>query len=178
MANSRRSKHEVYVAGGVGRGSKSDVVRCKKHPKHRQSPGVCSLCLKEKLYQLSNNSWSRATSYTTRSSDCSTSSSLSSYYSSSSASSYSTPAPSYRYMTQGKGSLSMSFVVSANNVLKKSRSLAFAPRTSRRRREHSDGVDEKKKGGFWSKLLLRHRSKRTDETSFMHSRTVRESKVQ
>ena len=37
--------------------------QCKKHPKHRQCPGVCSLCLSEKLSKISsnnNNSRSRA----------------------------------------------------------------------------------------------------------------------
>ncbi|GAB2271336.1 hypothetical protein Dimus_006177 [Dionaea muscipula] len=28
------------------------TLLCKKHPKHRQSPGVCSLCLTEKLVKL------------------------------------------------------------------------------------------------------------------------------
>lgn len=169
MANLRRSKREVGVVAG-GQGSKSDAVRCKKHPKHQQSPGVCSLCLRERLCQLSTNSWSRATSTATRSPDCSSSSSLSSYYSSSYSSSSSTPLASYRYATQ----------VSANNVLKKSRSLAFVPRMFRLRDGGVNG-DEKmknKKGGFWSKLLLRPRSKRLEETAFVHSRTVRESRVQ
>ncbi|XP_010521295.1 PREDICTED: uncharacterized protein LOC104800226 [Tarenaya hassleriana] len=31
----------------------SAMGQCKKHPKHRQSPGVCSLCLNQKLSRLS-----------------------------------------------------------------------------------------------------------------------------
>ncbi|KAF3445919.1 hypothetical protein FNV43_RR11096 [Rhamnella rubrinervis] len=173
MPNFRRSsKHEI---GGF-RGSKSDGP-CKKHPKHRQSPGVCSLCLKERLRQLSATSWSRATSTTTRSS-CSTSSSLSSCYSLSSASSCSSPSLSYAYRfgMQGKTG-SMSLVMSANNVLKKSRSLAFVPRM---RRRDGGGGDKKKGRGFWSNLLLRPASnKRMEENdnTFMQSRTVRERTV-
>ncbi|KAJ8433794.1 hypothetical protein Cgig2_025957 [Carnegiea gigantea] len=30
--------------------------QCKKHPKHRQSPGVCSLCVSEKLTRISATS--------------------------------------------------------------------------------------------------------------------------
>lgn len=174
MPNLRRSsKHEI---DGF-RGSKSDG-RCKKHPKHRQTPGVCSLCLKERLCQLSATSRSHAASTTTRSS-CSTSSSLSSYYSSSSASSCSSPSLSYSYpfVTQEKTG-SMSFVMGANNVLQKSRSLAFVPRMRRRDGSGGGGDDHKKKGrGFWSKLFLRRTSKRMDQdnnnSTFMQSKTVR-----
>ncbi|CAA7027249.1 unnamed protein product [Microthlaspi erraticum] len=33
--------------------SSDNSYSCKKHPKHRQSPGVCSLCLSESLSKLS-----------------------------------------------------------------------------------------------------------------------------
>ncbi|KAL1225810.1 hypothetical protein V5N11_021027 [Cardamine amara subsp. amara] len=33
--------------------SDNKYYSCKKHPKHRQSPGVCSLCLNESLSKLS-----------------------------------------------------------------------------------------------------------------------------
>ncbi|ESQ34549.1 hypothetical protein EUTSA_v10009293mg [Eutrema salsugineum] len=33
--------------------SDSNYSICKKHPKHRQSPGICSLCLNESLSKLS-----------------------------------------------------------------------------------------------------------------------------
>lgn len=33
--------------------SSSDNYSCKTHPKHRQSPGICSLCLNESLSKLS-----------------------------------------------------------------------------------------------------------------------------
>ena len=136
--------------------------KCKKHPKHKQAPGVCALCLSERLSQLSTGS-SRRTSTTAGSSCCSSSlSSVSSYYSSSSASTCSSP-------TMHRSTASISFLLSGKNVLTKSRSLAFAPRIK-------SGVDndnnKKKKGGFWSNLL-RPRTKRKEE-SLMHSRTMRE----
>ena len=157
----------------MGRPKKADVNKCKKHPKHQQSPGVCSLCLKERLTQLSNSSSSRKNSTTTGSSCCSsTSSSLSSYYSSSSASSCSSPTMHrYRFEKEAGKSASISFLLNGKNVLTKSRSLAFIPRMK-------SGVDndndKKKKGGFWSNLL-RPRSKRKEETNLTHSRTMRET---
>ncbi|EOA36560.1 hypothetical protein CARUB_v10011701mg [Capsella rubella] len=57
------------------------AVFCKKHPKHRQSPGVCSLCLNEKLSLFMKAASSRGRPRSLSSS--STSSSLSSYCSSS-----------------------------------------------------------------------------------------------
>ncbi|GLU16145.1 hypothetical protein SLE2022_325940 [Rubroshorea leprosula] len=49
MATFRRSKD-------VPAGRCKPTMGCKKHPKHRQSPGVCSLCLREKLSHLSTSS--------------------------------------------------------------------------------------------------------------------------
>ncbi|XP_010098634.2 uncharacterized protein LOC21395943 [Morus notabilis] len=157
--------------------------RCKKHPKHRQSPGVCSVCLREKLCQLASiHPGSRRTnniSTTTRSPGSSTTSSLSSYYSSSSCSSCSSPMQ-YRCRTyninnarEGKGLSMSSFLLSGNiNVLKKSRSMAFAiPRSTRSGADKDGSDDQKRKSGFWSKLLIPQGNKRE---TFMHSRTVRE----
>ncbi|GFZ10234.1 hypothetical protein Acr_21g0008330 [Actinidia rufa] len=59
---------------------KSGQTRCKKHPKHLQSPGVCSVCLRERLSQLSAGSRTNTTLVIKASS--STSSSLSSLSSS------------------------------------------------------------------------------------------------
>lgn len=42
-----KEKVDVDTVGRVKRPN----GRCKKHPKHRQSPGVCALCLREKLIQ-------------------------------------------------------------------------------------------------------------------------------
>lgn len=48
-------------------------VRCRKHPEHRQSVGVCPFCLGERLSQLSasSSSSSSATTTTISSPNCS-----------------------------------------------------------------------------------------------------------
>ncbi|XP_016571533.2 uncharacterized protein LOC107869513 [Capsicum annuum] len=133
----------------------SSTIICKKHPKHKQNPGVCSVCLSEKLSLLSRSNT------TTITNSSSSSSSLSSLSSSSDVSSCSSP-PRYRTSTNN------------NNVLMKSRSLALI---MRRRdggvmlEENSNG-NKKKKEGFFSKLLNPKRS-RKDE-GLAHSRTMRE----
>lgn len=138
--------------------------KCKKHPKHKQSPGVCSVCLSEKLSQLPTSaSTSRSTS--TNAMDCSSSSSSPSYSSSSSCS-YSSPTHRYQYSTQGKGSLP-SFFNGRSTFLSKSRSMALV---SVRGNKDSH---EKKKGGLWSKFLRRPRDKKVEE-GLAHSRTMRE----
>ncbi|KAJ0025681.1 hypothetical protein Pint_08383 [Pistacia integerrima] len=140
--------------------SKSDIVRCKKHPKHRQSPGVCSLCLREKLSKLSTSSSSRVYSSTMESS--------------SSSSSCASPMHRYRFTTEGKNNISLSSLLfGSKNGLTKSRSLVFFPR--KRGKEGDDHDNKKKKGGFLSKLL-RPRSKKI-EAGLMHSRSTIEIAV-
>ncbi|EEF48547.1 uncharacterized protein LOC8281689 [Ricinus communis] len=143
--------------------------RCKKHPKHKQSPGVCSICLSEKLSQLSTtSSSSRATS----SMDSLSSSSSLSSYSSSSCSSCSSPMHRYRPGHEGKGSFS--FLLSGKNVLTRSRSLVFISRTKiRGNKEKVDNDHKIKKTGFWSKLRLRPKNKGMEE-GLVHSRTIEE----
>ncbi|XVE60531.1 hypothetical protein DITRI_Ditri05aG0136300 [Diplodiscus trichospermus] len=163
MANLRRSSKDV--AGGR---SKPNEGYCKRHPKHRQSPGVCSLCLREKLSQLSANPSLRCTTSRVASSCYYSSSSLSSYYSSSSASSYSSPMHRYRFTTEGKGtSFSLLLFSTGKNILTRSRSVAFASRMRSK--------EAKKKSGFLSKLLHPRNTKKEEEaTGLEHSRTVRE----
>ncbi|KAF8377332.1 hypothetical protein HHK36_030709 [Tetracentron sinense] len=125
-------------------GRSESELRCKKHLENKQSPGVCSSCLIERLSQLSNSN------------------SISPFASSSSpySSAFSSPIRHRRMASETTGSIS--FVISDKNGLIKSRSMAFVP-----------GIrgGEKKKGGFWSKLLG-STSKRSKE-GLMHSRTVR-----
>ncbi|XP_059631306.1 uncharacterized protein LOC132274143 [Cornus florida] len=125
---------------------------CKRHTNHDQSPGVCSVCLREKLCQLSTTS--------SMASSCSSKSSSSSRYSS-----FGTSPASHRHRSEAKGSIS--FLKSGKDVLSKSRSTVFVPRIGR------EAVDGKKKRGFWSKLL-RRRSKRKDEGLVQHSVITRE----
>ncbi|KAK8492150.1 hypothetical protein V6N13_054112 [Hibiscus sabdariffa] len=141
------SKQHVEVAGDGGRRRRSkpndQAPCCRKHPKHRQSPGVCSLCLRDKLSRLPANSTSRCTTATVASS-CS--SSPSSYCSSSSASSSYASSPMHRHSfpKEGKDGFSL-FLISGKNMLTKSKSVAFASRLRSK--------EEKNKTGFFSKLL-------------------------
>ncbi|CAN4122325.1 unnamed protein product [Withania somnifera] len=152
--NHREHHHQMQINKSKSK-SKSMII-CKKHPKHKQNPGICSLCLSEKLSLLSRTSRSNTTTVT---SSCS-SSSLSSLSSSSEVSSCSSPP---RYKT------------STSDVLKKSRSLALIMR----RRESGIILEEnsngkkKKKQGFLSKLLNPMRN-RKDIEGLAHSRTMRE----
>ncbi|CAI9753251.1 unnamed protein product [Fraxinus pennsylvanica] len=132
---------------------------CKKHPKHRQSPGVCSICLREKLSQLSTNSSSHSKVLSSLSSSY-----LSSLSSSSNISSYSSPVngSSFRMASVARGSMS-SLKSTGKDVLKKSRSMAFF--LQRQKDVDNNG---KSKSGFWWKLL-HPRNK-----GLTHSRTVRE----
>ncbi|XP_006302881.2 uncharacterized protein LOC17896394 [Capsella rubella] len=88
--------------------SENSNFSCKKHTKHRQSPGICSLCLTERLSnsKLSLNYYDytkktdQASGYC-GSSASSSSSSVSSCYSSSSVSSCSSPLQ-YRFRSEKK----------------------------------------------------------------------------
>ncbi|KAK6789989.1 hypothetical protein RDI58_013789 [Solanum bulbocastanum] len=111
-------------------------VICKKHQDHKQNPGVCSCCLRERLIKLCTNS---TTTIMATSSSC-TYSSLSSSTSSSTCGS---PRGHRRINSDVVGPFS--FVgAGAGGGLKKSRSIAFI-----------GGLlnEQKKKEGFWSKLI-------------------------
>ncbi|ESQ27968.1 hypothetical protein EUTSA_v10019488mg [Eutrema salsugineum] len=101
----RRSKNPKVKRSNSNSNSDNNFS-CKKHTKHRQSPGICSLCLTERLSKLSleyydytKNVAQTASSYCS-SSSCSTTS-VSSCYSSSSVSSCSSPLQ-YRYREKKK----------------------------------------------------------------------------
>ncbi|CAK9163574.1 unnamed protein product [Ilex paraguariensis] len=135
-------------------------MKCKKHPNHQQSPGVCSMCLREKLSRLPGTS--TTTTYAVAAASSSSLSSLSS------SNSYSYTSPVHRngrVDLEAKGSVN--FLKSGKNLLAKSRSMAFVPR----RREVETIMDHgKKKKGFWSKLI-RPGKKRMDK-GLRNSRTM------
>lgn len=132
--------------------SKHIIVGCRRHPKHIQSPGVCSICLREKLSHLSCPSSSSSSSRAIHNyyDSSSSSSSLSSYYSScSSASSCSSPVEERRrfayYGGQGM-SLRSLFGIGGrkkknnnddtrDDQLSKSRSLTFGKRNQKEERD-------------------------------------------
>ncbi|KAK4722461.1 hypothetical protein R3W88_012694 [Solanum pinnatisectum] len=154
MENNRRRffknfrDHQMQI--NKSKSKSNSIILCKKHPKHKQNPGVCSVCLSEKLTLLSKTSRRNTTTVT---SSCCSSSSLSSLSSSSDVSSCSSP---------------------NTNVLMKSRSLALIMRRKEGGIILEDNSIEKKKKkeGFLSKLLNPKRN-RKDEV-LTHSRTMRE----
>ncbi|KFK41645.1 hypothetical protein AALP_AA2G154600 [Arabis alpina] len=111
-SRSRRSKNPEGKTSNPNTNSDNNFS-CKKHTKHIQSPGICSLCLNEKLSKLSLEYYEYTkTAAETASSCCSTSStsiSVSSCYSSSSVSSCSSPLQ-YRYREKKKDGKKQSFL--------------------------------------------------------------------
>ncbi|KAK4354675.1 hypothetical protein RND71_026869 [Anisodus tanguticus] len=130
--------------------AKKPTTICKKHSKHQQSPGVCSICLNERLSKLSK------TSRISNTSSCSSSSSLSSLSPSSSDVS-SCPSPAYRRMKTMATLRSSGNDNKSNIVLAKSRSLVFV--TKRKEGEMEENLKKKKKG-FLSKLLNPRKNKK------------------
>lgn len=146
-------------------------LKCKMHPDQSQVPGVCSSCLRERLSQLSCTAASHNKHTPAFSFSSSRSSSLA--YSSAAASNYASPNHSRRRRGHQRNASdvmsSISFMISGGGYgLKKSRSMANFVRRGR----VGDVAGGRKKGGFWSKLLM-STGKRTKEV-FMHSRTMRE----
>ncbi|CAI0447877.1 unnamed protein product [Linum tenue] len=144
--------------------------RCRKHPKHRQSPGVCSACLRERLSQLPATSSLRK-SEGFDSASTGSSSSLSSYSSSSSSCSSSRASPARR--RRGGNGLSLSQVLKLGSsagqkrndvrVMRKSRSVAVGG---------GEGEGKEKKKGFWS--VLRRRKEERPPARLGHSLTMRD----
>ncbi|GMI83166.1 hypothetical protein HRI_001985900 [Hibiscus trionum] len=117
---------------------------CKIHPKHRQSPGVCSLCLVHKLSELPAPCTATAATAATGS-NCSSSSSLPSYCSSSTPDSAfcssSSSSPVHRFLLskdQGKGSSFSLLWFSGKNLLTKCRSVAFVSRIKNKDHDYSN----------------------------------------
>ncbi|OIT19571.1 hypothetical protein A4A49_64622, partial [Nicotiana attenuata] len=116
---------------------------CKKHPDHKQQPGVCSCCLRERLNKLSASTATIAV----------ISSSTSSLFSSTSSSTCDSPrGGGHRRITSDVvGPFSFVSIIGAGagtgGGLRKSRSIAFVARSG----GFMNG--QKKKEGFWSKLI-------------------------
>lgn len=147
--------------------SSESQFRCRKHQNRKQpEEGVCPFCLRERLSQLSSST-SRRISVVAPS--CSSSLSPG-FYSSTTAASSKDTSPRLRGQHHRNvsdvmmGSLSSGLGgVGGSSRLKKSRSMAFAPR-------NFVAEVKSKKRGFWSKLLHFEGKK----GNFMHSKTVKE----
>ncbi|KAL2241027.1 uncharacterized protein LOC105178281 [Sesamum indicum] len=133
--------------------SEAEVV-CRNHPNQNPQPGVCPSCLRERLSRITSNNCPSSPSFS--------SSPAYGYYSSASSSGCSSPAEGRRrgYHQRVASDVldSIYFAMGGSSSgLKKSRSMAFAPRSMGGR----DGVSAKKKGGFWNRLLLRSGGKKS-----------------
>lgn len=114
-------------------------VMCKKHPNQRQQPGFCVSCLNERLSKLPSFTFNLPPSRS--------SSSLSSSPAfNSSASSSTCASPKHHHHRKSFHH----FIIHGKNngVMRKSRSITHATR-----RRGRNGLDGKKKEGFWSKLI-------------------------
>lgn len=141
-------------------------ARCKEHPENKQFPGVCSSCLREKLSRLDpipSNQKSLSSFDLSISYDFSAEPSSSNYVSHA----------TYHSQRHHRNS-SMDSSMSYSNMgldygLKKSRSMVVDSRN-----EVGGGSYEKKKDGFWSKLLKLTR--KGTKNVLKHSLTVREGR--
>ncbi|KAJ0039829.1 hypothetical protein Pint_27624 [Pistacia integerrima] len=113
---------------------------CRKHKNHKQLEGVCPFCLRERLSLLQKKKISNGVSPPSA-----------------------VRSKHHRNVSEVMGSTSLMW--SVGNGLKKSRSIAFAPRNFM-----GEVKNVKKKKGFWSKLLHLEKKKGV----LMDSRTVRE----
>ncbi|KAK9742653.1 hypothetical protein RND81_03G188700 [Saponaria officinalis] len=124
-----------------------NMVQCKKHPKHKQSPGVCSLCLSEKLSRVSTCSRGQMASRARAYYYCSSSSLSSSEDESSYASSCVSPT---LHEDGHHRRIASDVKLNINKYLSKSKSMPLV-----------EVVQENKKkvvGGFWSKFLRPRRN--------------------
>ncbi|CAL9059600.1 unnamed protein product [Musa banksii] len=186
MQCSRSATNIAFVGSerrGMGRPAK-DESRCKRHPKHRQSVGVCPFCLRERLSHLTHPSSSSSAVY------LSSSSASSSPYSTSDSdlSSYASTPPHHCDVKRPKGWLLPEPRVAARGgKLTKSLSLVFVVRSHEEDEkekkimaDHKGKEKEKtkkKKSRFWSKLLSGsngRQKKRMAGGAFLHSHTFKE----
>ncbi|XP_042396825.1 uncharacterized protein LOC121986969 [Zingiber officinale] len=150
----------------MGKAAAADGGRCRRHPEHRQSVGVCPFCLTEKLQRHLSHRSSTATS------SCAVAGALSFY-----SSAYSSDDDS------DDASSSVSYEDAANRPrgsggrqLMKSWSLAFVARG--RRKERVKKEEKGKKERFWRKLfsssIVRKKKKKEERFDLMHSQTYKE----
>ncbi|XP_072984966.1 uncharacterized protein [Typha latifolia] len=165
----------------MGRSS-AEERRCKKHPKHKQSTGVCPFCLGEKLSRLASSSAFSSLTY------ASSSSASTSAYSSDSELSSLAASPPRHDMKRARLSLLLKKDL---EPLTKSRSLIFV--IGRRKEDYGEEViiekgkgkekkekkekekeKKEKRRRFWSKLLSTGSRRKEEGCSLSHSKTLKE----
>ncbi|XP_031497433.1 uncharacterized protein LOC116262321 [Nymphaea colorata] len=173
--------------------SSSDAYgsRCLKHPDRRPSPGVCSLCLKERLAHLSSckpsYSSSASLSLSSPNSHHSSRSTSSSFldYSSSSPSTPSRPPPASSSCAAAQPRSRMSYLIHKEGrftersgrlwPLRRSSSAAFEVKKSnleKKQKKIASG-DGGGGNGLWSLLLLKRRKEVAEEDQKARSRSWR-----
>lgn len=158
-AQKQKQKQQFrIISGSIRSKSTTPTILCKKHPKHKQSPGVCAVCLREKLNllpPLSSNT-QKATKKTNAdgSSSSSSLSSLSSHDSSNASTSCASPHHHRSYS-------SATFLTTGKKLFTNSRSMAAIVMPTRPQNMTAMDYQIKKKQGFWSKLLHPRKSKVT-----------------
>ncbi|KAG9156082.1 hypothetical protein Leryth_020676 [Lithospermum erythrorhizon] len=147
------------MSGYIRSKSKTPPILCKKHPKHKQSPGVCAICLREKLNQLPSTSsiTKKATKKANAAGSSCSSSSLSSL-SSHESSNASSSCPSPHHLCHRSYS-SMTFLKSGKSLFTNSKSMTAIVIPRHKSRAAMDDQTEKKVG-FWSKLLFTSKKRR------------------
>ncbi|KAJ3695836.1 hypothetical protein LUZ60_001213 [Juncus effusus] len=172
--------------------SESEWNKCKKHPKHKSSSGVCPYCLRERLSQLTSPSFSSLLTMACSSSDSSTP-----YYSSDSDLSSLPESPHEKrqrdrltFLLKDEIQLGQEWPERKSELLMKSRSLIHVvvrkndsdeekkEVTMTKGKEVMETTDKKeKKGKFWSKFMkggLRKDQGEKKEKSLGYSRTLKE----
>ncbi|KAF3320727.1 hypothetical protein FCM35_KLT14861 [Carex littledalei] len=169
--------------------SDSDRNNCRKHPKHKNSTGVCPYCLKERLVHLSSPPFSFFNLA------CSTSASSTLFYSSESDLSSLDESPMHEKIQNAKimllkddKQLRDALPIKRGGVgepLLKSRSLIHVVerknellRVERGNNEEDKEEKKEKKASFWLKFLgggLRREEKGEKSWSLRHSRTLKEN---
>ncbi|KAL8472170.1 hypothetical protein ACS0TY_028770 [Phlomoides rotata] len=133
-------------------------VVCRRHPNETPQPGICPSCLRERLSRIGTAGNSRIFNKTSCSSSNSFPTSPVYYYYFSSASSSGASSPSRHRRVASDVIDSIYMAISGTHGLKKSRSMAYVPRSNGERDNHR--TKTKKKGGFWNKLLIRYNLKK------------------
>ncbi|RWW34837.1 hypothetical protein BHE74_00023945 [Ensete ventricosum] len=170
----------------MGRPAKEES-RCKRHPKHRQSVGVCPFCLRERLSHLTHSSSSSSSA-----AYLSSSSASSSAYSTSDSdlSSYASTPPHHCDVKRPEGwLLPKPRVAARGGKLTKSLSLVFLVRSheedekepkilaDHKGKEKEKMMKKKKKSRFWSKLLSGSNGRQKTRMAggaLLHSHTFKE----
>ncbi|PKU62677.1 vitellogenin-A2 [Dendrobium catenatum] len=149
--------------------------RCKKHPIHKNSNGVCPYCLRDKLANISGSS----SSSTNNAGSSSSSASSTAYSSYDSDVSSSVASPPKQYEERNKKRI-FQLLKGRKRTLKSSLSFSLSKEVEK---VSEKGKEEKRKskngaGKLWAKLVMAGKGKKNQgegRSTLAHSMTVKES---